>query len=275
MTRVGLIVAFVIVLIGGVAFGLYPGLDLAASQYFYEFVYRGKHFALRLYPPLMQARNFGLLTGTVLIIPAIGTLAVKLMLPRRKMPITNRAILFLMTTLALAPGLMANAVFKEHWSRPRPVDVGQFGGNEAFVAWWDPRGDCPSNCSFVSGDVSGAAWTFAPAALAPPQWRALAYGAAFALTAGMAAMRVMAGAHFVSDALFAAVFTFLIIWGMHGLIYRWPRTRLSDEMIETAFARAILTVRERFARLVSRAAETGVGTGIRATERTGEIGGGA
>jgi hypothetical protein len=37
----------------------------------------------------------------------------------------------------------------------------------------------------VSGDVAGAAWAFAPAALTPPQWRALGFGAAFAFTAGM------------------------------------------------------------------------------------------
>ncbi len=56
-----------------------------------------------------------------------------------------------------------------------------------------------------------------------------AYGAALALTAGMAAIRIMAGGHFVSDTIFAGVFTFLIIWLAHALIYRWPRTRFTDE----------------------------------------------
>jgi lipid A 4'-phosphatase len=48
---------------------------------------------------------------------------------------------------------------------------------------------------------------------------------------------MMAGAHFVSDTVFAGVFTFLIIWIVHGLIYRWPRTRLSDETVERAIER--------------------------------------
>jgi membrane-associated phospholipid phosphatase len=73
--------------------------------------------------------------------------------------------------------------------------------------------------------------------LAPPQWRALSLGAALALGTAMAAMRVMAGGHFVSDVVFAGVFTFLIIWIVHGLIYRWPRTRLSDAAIERAIER--------------------------------------
>ena len=71
----------------------------------------------------------------------------------------------------------------------------------------------------------------------PPPWRALAYGAALALGAGMAALRIMAGAHFFSDVVFAGVFTFLIIWVAYGLIYRWPRTRLTDEAVERAIER--------------------------------------
>ena len=97
------------------------------------------------------------------------------------MLLSGRAVLFLVTTLALGPGLVTNVILKDHWGRPRPIDVTQFGGNEHFVPWWDPRGDCPGNCSFVSGDVSGAVWTVAPAALVPLPWRPLAYGAALAL----------------------------------------------------------------------------------------------
>ena len=121
----------------------------------------------------------------------------KFILPRRKLLISGRAIVFLMATLALGPGLLVNVGLKDHWGRPRPIDVTQFGGDQHFVAWWDPRGDCPSNCSFVSGDVSGAFWTLAPAALAPPPWRALAYGAALALGAGMAALRMTGGRAFL------------------------------------------------------------------------------
>ena len=124
------------------------------------------------------------------------------------MLIPGRATLFLITTMALGPGLLVNVGLKDYWGRPRPIDVAQFGGNQHFVAWWDPRGDCPANCSFVSGDCRGAAWTFAPAALVPPPWRAVAYGAALALDAGMAAIRMMAGAHFLTDTVFAGVFTF-------------------------------------------------------------------
>jgi len=240
MNRTGLIIALAIAAVVGLAFGLYPQLDLMIAAPFHAISRGGNNFGMRIYPPLMLARDVGLWIGTVLVAPAVVALIIKLILPRRKLLVSGRAIVFLIATLALGPGLLVNVALKDHWGRPRPIDVAQFGGPEHFVAWWDPRGDCPNNCSFVSGDVAGAFWTIAPAALAPPQWRALAYGAALALGAGMAAVRMIAGGHFVSDTIFAGVFTFLIIWIVHGLIYRWPRTRLSDEAVERGIERIAL-----------------------------------
>ncbi len=240
MTRNGLLIALGIAAVAGLVFGFYPELDLYVARYFYGFKSGGNNFAWRIYPPLMIARDAGLWVGTVIIAPVLAALLWKLILPRRKLLISGRAILFLTATLALGPGLFVNVVLKDHWGRSRPIDVAQFGGPEHFVPWWDPRGDCPNNCAFVSGDVSGAFWTVAPAILTPPPLRAIAVGAALTLGTGMAIMRVMAGAHFVSDVIFAGVFTFLIIWFMHGLIYRWPRTRITDEDAERAIERAAM-----------------------------------
>jgi lipid A 4'-phosphatase len=237
MNRTGLIVALAIAAVVGVVFGLYPRLDLLIAAPFHAIAINGNSFGLRIYAPLMLARDLGLWVGTVLIVPVVAALVIKLILPKRKLLISGRAIVFLIATLALAPGLLVNVGLKDHWGRPRPIDVTHFGGDQPFVAWWDPRGACPNNCSFVSGDVSGAFWTLAPAALAPPQWRALAYGAALALGTGMAVLRMLAGAHFFSDVVFAGVFTFLIIWIVHGLVYRWPRTQLTDEGVERSIER--------------------------------------
>jgi membrane-associated phospholipid phosphatase len=154
-----------------------------------------------------------------------------------------RAAIFLIVTLLLGPGLLVNVALKDHWGRPRPIDVTQFGGDQHFVSWWDPRGDCPANCSFVSGDVSTVAWAFAPAALVPAPWGALAYAGAFALTVFMGVIRIMAGAHFPTDTIFAGVFTFLLIWLAYALIYRWPATRLNDKTLEDALERSTLRFR--------------------------------
>jgi membrane-associated PAP2 superfamily phosphatase len=232
MNRNGLIVALAIAGIVGLVFGLFPQLDLAISAPFYPIARNGNTFGLRIDPSLMLVRNIGLWISTAIILVVLAALVIKLILPTRRLFIPGRAVVFLIVTMALGPGLVVNVILKDHWGRPRPIDVTQFGGNEHFVPWWDPRGDCPGNCSFVSGDVSGAFWTVAPAVLVPPAWRVLAYGAALTLGAAMATLRVVAGAHFFSDVAFAGIFTFLIIWIVHGLIYRWPRTRLSDETIE-------------------------------------------
>ena len=154
------------------------------------------------------------------------------MRPHRPLLVPGRAVVFLISTLVLGPGLVVNVGLKDNWGRSRPIDVPQLGGSEHFTAWWDPRGGCAKNCSFVTGDGSGAFWTLAPAALAPPAWRPLAYGAALAFGATVGVFRMAFGAHFFSDVVFAGVFVFLIIWLMHGLLYRWPRTRTTDAQID-------------------------------------------
>jgi lipid A 4'-phosphatase len=236
MNRTGLIVSLSIAAAAGLAFGLFPWLDLAVSAHFYPVRVHGYAFGWRLSPALMTIHNIALNAGFVLVAPAVIALVAKLLLPRRRMLVSGRAAVFLISTMLLAPGLLTNVVLKDHWGRPRPIDVTQFGGDQHFVPWWDPRGDCPNNCSFVSGDVATTAWTFAPAALVPLPYRALAYGAALALTVFMAAIRIMAGGHFVSDTIFAGLFTFLIVWLAYGLIYRW-RTRLEDKQVESALDR--------------------------------------
>jgi len=258
MNRTGLIIALVVAAVSGLLFGLYPQLELGIAQHFHAYVDENRNaFAWRVSPPLMLARDIGIWVITLLVAPAVGAAVIKIVLPHSKMLIAGRSIVFLIATLALGPGLLVNVVLKDHWGRPRPIDVTQFGGAQHYVTWWDPRGDCPGNCSFVSGDVAGAIWTMAPAALTPPPWRALAYGAALVFTAGMATIRVMAGGHFVSDVIFAGVFTFLIVWVMYALIYRWKRTALTgftDGEIEGALERFGLKCRDGLAWLGYRTA---------------------
>ncbi len=81
-----------------------------------------------------------------------------------------------------------------------------------------------------------------------PRWRrrlaAAAYGAALLFGAAAGGQRLSGGAHFFSDVVFAGVFTFLVIWVVHGLIYRW-RTRLSDEQVEGWIERLRVTLGQR------------------------------
>ena len=168
----------------------------------------------------------------------------KIFWPLRPTLISTRAALFLILTLALGPGLLVNAILKENWGRPRPGMVTQFGGDYAFMPWWDPRGTCDSNCSFVSGETSSAVWMTAPAMLVPAPWRYVAFGAAALYGAAFAAIRMLAGGHFLSDVIFAAIFTGLVIWTVHGLLFRWSATRVDE--------RALDAVLEKLGRVVVR-----------------------
>ena len=238
MTRTGLTVALAIAALAGLLFGLFPDFDLKISALF--FYPDKKDFMLRWVPFLGVLRDAAMYVVAGLAAPAFIALAVKLAWPRRPMLIPGRAVVYLIATLALAPGLMTNVILKDYWPRSRPIDVPQFAGEEKFTAWWDPRGGCGKNCSFVAGEGSGAFWTLAPASLAPPPWRPLAYGAALTFGAAVSALRITFGAHFVSDTIFAGVFTFLAIWLIYALIYRWPRTRITDDAVERAIERIAL-----------------------------------
>jgi membrane-associated PAP2 superfamily phosphatase len=244
MNRTGLFVALAVAAVTGVVFGAFPELDIWIARRFADirlFDWAPElSFHLRLHPDLQGVREAAMWLVTVIVAPFAIALIVKLVLPATRLLVSGRAALFLLLTLALGPGLFVNTLMKDNWGRPRPVDIPEFGGSEPFKPWWDPRGICPKNCSFVAGDASGAFWTLAPAALTPAPWRPVAYAAALAFGLGVGALRVMFGGHFVSDVLFSGVFTFLIIWLMHGLIYRWRSTRISDAAIEAAMQRLTL-----------------------------------
>ena len=250
MNRTGLLIALGVGAVVGVVFAVWPQLDVAISRPFFNETYRV--FPVQYSLVARHLRDLFTYMIAALVAPAFIAVAIKLILPRRRMLISARAALFLITTIALAPGLMANVILKDNWGRPRPAEVTEFNGPEQFRAWWDPRGNCERNCSFVAGEGAGGFWTLAPAALAPPPLRALAYAAALAFGAAAGLLRLSGGAHFFTDVVFSGVFTFLIIWIAHGLIYRWPRTRLTDEQIERAIEQVVLPVYEPVERGIER-----------------------
>src|SRR5262245_23927727 len=236
MNRNGALIALAIAAAVGLLFALYPDLDIKISEYFFAPDdprapwMLGGHYQARL-------REAAASLIALIISPAIGAIVVKLVLPRARMWIPGRTAVLMIVTLVLAPGLVTNVILKDHWGRPRPIDLTVFDGDDQFVPWWDPRGTCPKNCSFVAGEPSGAFWTLAPAMLLPPGWRALATAGALAFGAGVGFLRIAGGGHFFSDVVFSGVFTFLVIWTVHGLIYRWRRTRITDEAVEQALER--------------------------------------
>jgi lipid A 4'-phosphatase len=253
MNRTALTVALAIGFALGLICAVDPQLDLDLAGATFDS--SRQLFGVNAQPWVQHTREAARIAIALLALPAFLAIALKLILPHRRMLIEGRAALFLIATLALGPGLLTNVLLKDHWGRPRPIDVQQFGGAYRFRPWWDPRGDCPNNCSFIAGEPSGAFWTLAPAALALPPLRALAYGAALAFGIGLGALRMAAGAHFFSDGVVAGVLTYLLIWTIHGLIYRWPATRIDEKALEDRLAHAGDWLRERLGGLARRLAD--------------------
>ena len=260
MARTGLLIALAVAIVVGVPFAIFPQLDLRLAALFFDPAREG--FWLRFDAPLRDLREWSNWVIALIAAPAFFAVPIKLLLPRRPMLMPGRAAILIVATLALAPGLLTNLVLKDYWGRSRPIDVVQFGGDERFVPWWDPRGDCPKNCSFVAGEPSGAFWTLAPAAMLPPPWRGLATAGALTFGAAVGLLRMANGGHFFTDVVFAGVLTFLVIWLTYGLLYRWGATRITDDAIERALERVAMpgynlsmSVAARLRRALRRAAK--------------------
>src|SRR5260370_2004659 len=207
-----------------------PSLDLQVASFFHALA--AQPGARRFDQAIETVRQVvGPLVIIAAVAPAFVALAMKTFWPLRPTLISTRAALFLIASLALGPGLLVNVVLKEGWARPRPGMVTEFGGDYAFMPWWDPRGPHDANCSFVSGETSSAVWMTAPAMLTPPPWRYVALAAAGVYSIAFPSLRMLTGGHFLSDVIFAATFTGLGIWTVSGVPFPWSRTRLEEDAL--------------------------------------------
>ncbi len=235
MTRTGLFIALALSLAFVIVFGSHPELDLKIAAWFYDPA--TKTFPLKSDTFAMVVRDVAMWVAWAFAAPAIIALVVKFARPLKPLIVPGRTVAFLLITIVLSAGILSNLAFKSHWGRPRPVMVTEFGGPWEFKPWYDPTGACQKNCSFFSGEGATAFWTYAPAALAPPAWRPLAYVGATLFGLATGGLRMAFGGHFLTDVLVSGLVPFFVIWLVYALIYRWPRTRLSDEAIDATLTR--------------------------------------
>jgi membrane-associated phospholipid phosphatase len=205
-------------LANGLIFGLWPELDLA-----WVTALRGPDGFHDRVEGLRQLRAVLYFVPTVIMAMLVLLwLAARLgaRLPK-SCRIGWKAVLYLAVSLALGPGLLVNVGLKDHWHRPRPVQVVEFGGPFEFRPWYRIDGQCRRNCSFVSGEVAASAWLIGAASLAPPPVKLPAVALAAAVTSATALLRVAFGGHFPSDVLFAALFTLILMVVLRRF---WPAT---------------------------------------------------
>ena len=117
--------------------------------------------------------------------------------------------------LALGPGLLVNAIFKDNWGRPRPRETIAFGGEKHYQAPFvlSDQGGKSFPCGHCS--VGFSLCVIAMLSRRGSGKRALFVGgwiAALLVGGYLGAARVAVGAHYFSDVLSSAWSVFLVAW---------------------------------------------------------------
>ena len=156
----------------------------------------------------------------------------------------RRVLAYPILLLMLAPGLMANLIFKEHWGRPRPREVLELGGRYPFETVFE-RLASGDGKSFPCGHATMGFFFFAGYFLlrrVRPAWSAFFLSVALGWGALIGYARMMQGGHFATDVVWAAAIVFLCAAGLfHGLGLN--RRLLDDLSAESQTSRIPLKVK--------------------------------
>ena len=203
MSYKNLIIAIILCAFFSVVFFIFPQIDIKFSALFFH------HGSFYNQPWMLVARDVLDLAVWVFMLILLLIL-IWGWLVRKKL---TKSVLFLILCFALGPGLLVNVVLKNHWGRPRPVAITQFGGELVYQKPWVISSQCITNCSFVAGDPSTAFAFFALVVLIRKKfWRNLIFGLCMANWVFFASLRIAAGGHFLSDVLIGATLVWIVIW---------------------------------------------------------------
>lgn len=191
-------------------------LDLAVSGYFYNGAFRSDSFLNALY-------HWGPLPGQITVAGAVIVYLISFVVRRWK-PLRTHA-LYLVLTLAVGAGLIVHAALKDHWGRPRPKQVIEFGGEQPFRPFYSPNffNQPEPSKSFPCGHCSMGFYFFALVFIGrrtKKQWlTTTGWILAFGLGGLLSYMRIAMGGHFLSDVYFSTLIMWLTAYGMDWLLY--------------------------------------------------------
>ncbi|MDO9106223.1 MAG: phosphatase PAP2 family protein [Methylovulum sp.] len=152
---------------------------------------------------------FAVVVAAGALLVALASYAIAAAIPWR------RPALYIVLVIALGPGLVVNLVFKDHWGRPRPVHVSEFGGSYHYIPPLQ-IGDTRDK-SFPCGHCSVGYMFFALYFLSRKR-KAFYFVLTLVLALMMALARMSAGGHFLSDILWSGYLVFLLAWLVY---YGW------------------------------------------------------
>ena len=205
-------------LVLAVVFVGWPELDMwVASQFYFGddgFKYEDQWLIVFIYDVFKELPRY--------LVPGLVVALLMTYLSRFDWVKHRKPIVFLLMVLLLGPGLIVHAVFKDTWDRARPRHLQEFGGEWHFTPAFVVANECEKNCSFVSGH---AAMGFYWLALAWPLGKRRWLIPGLLMGAGVGAVRIIQGGHFLSDVIFAGFFVYYTCLGVSYWLWRDPSIR--------------------------------------------------
>lgn len=177
-------------------------LDIAAARLFYRSDALD-HWPLAKELPWSVLYRLAPWITASLVVAGLAGLAAGLV---RGQGAWRRSSIFLLLSVVIGPGLVVNAGFKDHWDRPRPRDIVEFGGPLHYLPAPLPGGE--GGASFPCGHCSvgflyAAGWWVWKWRRPAWAWGSLAAGLAAGFALGLG--RMAAGGHFLSDVVWSAL----------------------------------------------------------------------
>lgn len=214
-------------LFGAIIFAAFPQIDLGIARLFY--LGDGKF----LFEKPSTGNAVRELIRWIFILMTLGAVAGFIgvaFASRRLFGLGFAAWIYILLTVAIGAGLVANVMFKDQWGRARPDQVVQFGGTKQFTAPLTRTDQCQDNCSFVSGEAASIfAIGFAIALIGEVSRRRRLIIATIAAGSFAGLLRIGSGGHFFSDVFFAGVFMALVARGVYWLLFERFEFWFADE----------------------------------------------
>ncbi len=137
----------------------------------------------------------------------------------------RKASLVLVLTMVFGAGFLVHTVLKDHWGRPRPKQVIEYGGRQTFRPYYQPNffkqpepsrsfpcGHCTMGFYFFA--VSFVLWRYKY-----DLWGWILFGLALIWGALLGLTRMAQGGHFLSDVLMTGIILWVVAGFFDKLIY--------------------------------------------------------
>ena len=211
------LVVVVVVLLAGTFIFRSTDLDLQIQRAFYS---NTEGWFRENLPVYYLSYHYGNIPAILTVIGAILLLVVGF--KKQKYALYRKINIYIILGMLIGPGLIVNALFKEHWGRPRPRHIEEFGGRMEYLQLWD-KGVSGAGSSFPCGHASMGYFFFVFFFILRKKKKtlsifALLFSLAFGTVIGVS--RIAQGGHFASDVLWTAGFlylTSLLLYHLLGL----------------------------------------------------------